>query len=112
MEEKMWLKVAEIIDAYRLFPRILIIAWMWSVGVTLDWYIDFPTIPVIECNERMFKEAIESGANIDSAESMACRQTGVVDRPTGYTALLSVLIGASAGVFGLYTNTGRKWDVK
>jgi hypothetical protein len=107
---KMWLKYAEVIDAYRVFPRILIIAWMWSVGLTLHWYIDFPTYPIIQCSENVFNAATQAGASIAQAESIACRQTGVVDRPAGYTALLSVLIGASAGVFGLYTNTGRKWD--
>lgn len=105
------LKAAEIIDAYRLFPRITLIAFILSVGITMQWYFDFPNQYIIECNADLFTNLIDRNIPLKDAESIACKAVGVIDRPTGYTALTSVLIGASAGVFGFYANTGRVWGV-
>lgn len=104
------LRIAEIIDAYRVFPRIVLLGFMISVGVITNWYLSFEDVPIIECNETLLLGLLERNVSLVEAQMVACKQTGVVDRPFGYTTLVSVFIGASAGVFGFYVGTGRRWD--
>lgn len=104
------LRIAEVIDAYRIFPRIVLLSFMISVGVIVHWYLSFEDKPVVECNDTLLLGLLEKGHTLVAAEKVACRQVGVVDRPMGYTTLISVFIGASAAVFGFYTGTGRKWN--
>jgi hypothetical protein len=86
-----------------------LMAFLISVGIVINWYLAFPDVPIIECNETLFLGLLEQGHSVVMSERLACRQVGVIDRPTGYTTLVSVLVGASAGVFGFYASTGRKW---
>ena len=104
------LRIAEVIDAYRVFPRIVLLSFMISVGVIMSWYLSFEDKPVVECNDTLMLGLLEKGHTLVAAEKVACRQVGVIDRPLGYTTLVSVFIGASAAVFGFYAGTGRKWN--
>lgn len=109
MSEK-GLRAAEVIDAYRIFPRITLLVFIFAVGITMQWYFNFPNQYIVECNTELFIKLVDRSIPIKQAEEIACKATGVIDRPAGYTALTSVLIGASAGVFGFYANTGRRWS--
>ena len=67
------LRWAEVIDAYRIWPRALITLY-GLVAAQVTWW--FMTLP---------------------------------DPNMAQAALVSTVWGASAGWFGLYVNTGRKW---
>ena len=67
------LRWAEVIDAYRIWPRGLITLY-GLVAAQVTWW--FMTLP---------------------------------DPNMAQAALVSTVWGASAGWFGLYVNTGRKW---
>lgn len=73
MDRERWLRIAEIIDAFRVFPRLFITAYIIFFLYSGFWFMDleFP--------------------NAEQA------------------AFISVIVGAGAGWFGLYTRTGRKW---
>jgi len=68
-----WLLTAEIMDAWRIVPRLLVIAYSYLVWDAYTWF------------------------------------TSLDDPNTQQAALISTLIGAAAGIFGLYTGTGRNW---
>lgn len=40
MNKPQWLTVAEIIDAYRVVPRLILVGYAWLVAFTLIWYTE------------------------------------------------------------------------
>jgi len=46
MNKKLWLDWAELVDSYRVFPRLFLVATFWWTADTsyrlLDWYIMLP----------------------------------------------------------------------
>ena len=46
MNKQRWMDIAELIDAYRVFPRAFLIAcfaWnVWAASTLLDWYTALP----------------------------------------------------------------------
>lgn len=67
------LAIAELIDAWRVVPRLLVAGYSYVVWDTVEWY------------------------------------QLLADPTTQHTACLSAIVGASAVVFGFYTNSGSKW---
>ena len=86
------LTCAELFDAWRVVPRLLVTAYGWLCWQIVLWYTNL--VPgVIE------------GCNIDLYGELC-----LYDAPTTqHAALVTVIVGASAAVFGLYANTGRSW---
>ena len=83
---------AELFDAWRVVPRILVAAYGWMCWEIVDWYMDL-------------KPAIIEGCDVSALGDLC-----LYDAPTTqHAALVTVIVGASAAVFGLYTNTGRSW---
>lgn len=73
MNKAAWLAAAEICDAWRVVPRLLVggyAALVWSVT---SWAMSLPDLSMAQ------------------------------------STFVSIVWGASAGVFGLYTAGGRKW---
>ena len=106
------IRFAEVIDAYRIIPRLILIGYMLAVGLAINWYFNFEVKYVTQCDSSVMKVLLDEGASIEQAESIACTVKDVIGQPTGYTALFSALVGAGAGIFGFYSATGRKWDIK
>jgi len=101
------------VDRYRVFPRIVLILYILAVGLTLEWYIDFDIKYQSLCNAPTLEILLDRGVPIKDAERIACTVVSAVGRPNGYTALMSVLVGAGAGIFGFYVTSGvatRKED--
>lgn len=103
------LKLAETLDAYRVFPRLVLFFYIIAIGIITDWYLDFEVKYTTECDHKVLELVLEK-EELNKAREAACSITGVVGRPGGYTALVSAFIGAGAAVFGFYVNSGRKWS--
>lgn len=107
-------KLAEQIDALRIFPRIALFLFMLATGTSLQWYLSFETVYITSCDAKVMEVVLKNvqGATLIEAKDIACGVTGIVERPSGYTFLISTLIGSAAIVFGFYANSGRRWDTK
>lgn len=85
LTKKFWMDVAEVLDALRVFPRWLIIAyWLftgWECEYITVWYAHLPTI------ERTLSV------------------TGF------YSMVMGGLFGLAAYVFKVYTDGGVDWTV-
>jgi hypothetical protein len=90
---KFHLAVAEWIDAWRLIPRALVAGYGFMLTWIVVWYMKLEPYILEGCDISVLGEKC------------------IINAPTGsQSILLSVVVGAAAAVFGLYTNTGRKWD--
>ena len=86
MDKQKWLDRAEIFDAFRVMPRILVISFafftVWVVADTLEWY---KMLPVSE-------RAMEA---------------------SGFAfGVITSVSGLLTAVIKIYQSTGRKWSDK
>ena len=90
---KTYLAVAELSDAWRVIPRLLIAGYAYLVYMVISWYITLkPSI-------------------IDGCDITLLKQLCIYEAPnTQHTSLVSVTIGVAAVVFTMYTNSSRKWN--
>lgn len=85
--------VAEWVDAWRLIPRLLVIGYGWMLWKVVKWYMNLHPSIINGCNVELLKEVcVEQAPN------------------TQHAVVLTAVIGVAAAVFGLYTNSGRKWN--
>lgn len=103
------LKVSEVMDAMRVVPRIILFGYMYVVYQIVQWYIDFELQMKTSCDSSTLKVLLDSGMDALQAQGIACSVTEVIGHPNGYTAIVTVMVGAAAVVFGLYSNSGRSW---
>jgi hypothetical protein len=95
----MHLAAAEAVDAWRIVPRAMVTAYGYLLAYMIHWYMGLKPYVIEACVEAIGSEAAQKIAEC------------VVDLPgTQHTALLTAVIGISAGVFGFYANTGRNWS--
>lgn len=89
---KSYLAFAEALDAFRVVPRILLVAYGYLVYFTVDWFVKLEPYMLEGCKVEDMSQCI-------------------VQAPTTqHAALVSVVVGAAAVVIGLYQNSGRKWN--
>lgn len=79
---------------------------MVSLAISLQWYFDFEVKYETKCDAAVIKVVLDSGRSLELAQSLGCTTVDVIAQPLGYTALMSTLVGASAMIFGFYTNSG------
>jgi hypothetical protein len=101
------MKTAERVDSFRVFPRAVLILYMLAIGHTLSWYLDFDIKYQTKCDEKTLIALLDRDIGFEDAKREACTIVTAVGRPSGYTTLVSVMIGAGAGVFGFYVNSGN-----
>ena len=77
-----------------------------ATGMSLDWYLSFPLVYKIECNEKLLISLLDKGTTLELSEKISCRPTEVIGRPDGYTFLISTLVGSCGVVFSFYANSG------
>ncbi len=104
------LKGAEIIDALRIVPRIVLGVYIAGVAWIVSWYTQFELKYVTQCDSATLNVLMREQVPLEEAKAIACTITQVIGHPTGYTALVTVMVSAAAIVFGLYTNSGRSWE--
>jgi len=104
------LRFAEVMDAWRVVPRIIILAYGYLVYKLYTWYRGMTTVEKTECSDSILATLIESGVDPEVALTMSCVVVDVVGGPTGYqTAFVTAIIGLATGIFAFYVNSGRSW---
>ncbi len=85
--------VAEWIDAWRLIPRVIVAGYSYMLWVVVKWYMELEPRILEGCDMAVLAEKC------------------LIDGPTTqHAALVTAVIGVAAAVFGLYANSGRKWN--
>ena len=107
--KKWWIGLAEIIDAFRLVPRVILCLYAWLVHYVIVWYMSYPLRDIVKCDSATLGVLLHNKIDIETAKAISCQVTDVMSHPTGYTILMSAVIGAAAIVFALYSNSGRRW---
>jgi len=96
----------DLLNKYRIFPRVFLVLFTIATGVSINWYLSFPVTYQIECNDKLMLGLLDRGIGIDAAEAASCRTVDVIGRPSGYTFLINSLIGSCSVVFAFYVNSG------
>ena len=86
------LAVAELVDAWRVVPRLMVGAYSYLVYITVKWYMALEPKMIEGCVSEVVTNCIYQAPT------------------TQHAALVTAVVGVSAAVFGLYTNSGRKWN--
>lgn len=85
------LSIAELLDSWRIIPRLLAGAYCYLLYKLFMWYTSLAPYIMDGCTQELIEKCI-------------------VDAPTTqHTALITAAVGISGAIFGLYTGTGRKW---
>ena len=102
---------AEIADAWRIVPRVLVTLYGYLVFSLYSWYRSLETIEIIECDSAMISTLVELGSTLEKAYEMSCVVTGITGGPTTeQNIFVTAIIGLATGIFAFYVNSGRKWD--
>lgn len=105
------LKTAEIFDAWRVIPRIVLVLYSSLVFSLYLWYRSIPTFVQQNCDSALMQALLDRGIGLEQAEAVACTVADIVGGPTmAQSTFVTTIIGLSTGIFGLYVATGRKWD--
>lgn len=105
------LTLAESVDAWRLFPRLIIGAYALLIMWVCTWYFHIPTYKVTHCDSASMKIMVDSGVPINDAIKFSCNVNEVAGGPSmAQTTFVSTIVGMAGLIFGMYTSTGRKWD--
>ena len=104
--------LAEAFDAWRVIPRLMLLAYGYLVFNLYIWYKNIPTYVQEKCDSNIVATLIAKGMSYPEVKQFACTVADVVGGPTtAQSTFVTTIIGLSTGIFGLYTTTGRKWDV-
>ena len=107
----MSLVLAETVDAWRIIPRVMLLAYGALVMNMYMWYKSIPTFIQEKCDAAVLQLFIQGGMALQQAQSLACTVVDVVGGPTAaQSTFITTIIGLSAGIFGLYTATGKRWE--
>ena len=102
---------AEAFDAWRVIPRLMLMAYGYLVFNLYLWYKNIPTYVQEKCDAGILSELLAKGKSMTEIKQYACTVVDVVGGPTAaQSTFVTTIIGLSTGIFGLYTTTGRKWD--
>ena len=95
----MHLAAAEAVDAWRIVPRLMVAGYAYMLAYMVYWYMQLKPYVLTEC------------VNALGSEVAAGMATCLINEPsTQHTALITAIVGISAGVFGFYANSGRNWS--
>jgi len=87
------LAIAEMVDSWRLIPRMIIAGYTYFLVKITMWYMSLHPYMLDGCDIK------ELG------------QSCLIQAPTTqHIALITAIVGVSAAVFGLYSNSGKKWN--
>ena len=85
------LTVAELFDAWRVYPRLMVVGYAYLLCTIIVWYMSLEPYIMDNCISEDITKCI-------------------VEAPTTqHAALVTAVVGIAAALFGLYTSSGRKW---
>lgn len=106
------LLMAEAFDAWRVIINIMLLAYGYLVFNLYIWYKNIPTYVQEKCDPQLVADLLTRGKSIAEVKQFACTVIDVVGGPTtAQSTFVTTIIGLSAGIFGLYTASGRRWDM-
>lgn len=101
---------AELFDAWRVFPRFLVIMYMILVTYLVKWFFEVKTYAKVQCDAAVMEKLLAANVPLDRASEIACRTIDIIGGPTTtHTILVTTICGLSAAIFGMYTSSGRDW---
>lgn len=104
------LALAEVFDAWRVVPRIMLLTYGYLVMHLYSWYRAIPIYVQTKCDGAVLEVLLGRDMNPIFAKELACNVIGTVGGPSSEQSMFaSIIIGLSTGIFALYTTTGRKW---
>lgn len=106
----MFLAGAEIVDAWRVVPRVVLSAYAYLVGYMIIFILKYENVEKIQCDDKVLDVMLKNGHSIVEAQEAACRVVDIIGPPTSWITLVSVIVGASAAVFGLYSSGRKDWS--
>lgn len=107
---KWFLASGEILDAWRVIPRVVLLGYGILVYHLTTWFLAVPLKDKVECDSELLTTLIDKGVDLEQAQSIACSMVEIVGGPTmSHTAFVTTICGLATGIFGLYVGTGRKW---
>lgn len=102
---------AESFDAWRIMPRLVLIAYSILVCNLYIWYKSIPTYVQETCDAASLQLFLNNKIPIEQAIKLGCTVKDVVGGPTpAQTTLVTTIIGLTTIVFAFYTNSGRNWE--
>lgn len=105
------LTFAESVDAWRIMPRLVLIAYSVLVSHLYIWYKSIPTYVQEACDPATLQIFLDNEVPIEQAVRLGCSIKDVVGGPTpAQTTLVTTIIGLTTIVFAFYTNSGRNWE--
>lgn len=88
---KTHLALAELIDSWRIIPRIILAGYGFLLYKASMWYMSLEPHVMDNCTAEHVKDCI-------------------VNAPTTqHSVLLTALIGGAGAIFGFYSKSGREW---
>ena len=108
---KMYLSVAEAVDAFRLVPRLLTVGYGVGFGYVVYWYMTLKTYVKITCNEKVVELLMQRtpAVDVDKIAAIACSPDSVVGGPVDPLGFIIAMAGLAGIIFGFYVNSGRNW---
>jgi len=89
---RFYLSVAEATDAWRIVPRLLVTGYGYLLYSVVTWYSELAPYMLEGCVSETVTDCIIRAPS------------------TQHAALVTAVVGVAAAFFGLYTNSGQKWD--
>jgi hypothetical protein len=108
---RLLLVLAEIVDAWRVTPRLMIIAYGALILKVFAWYTSIKLVYVTKCDSVALQLFISQKMDIHQAQQIACTIADQVGGPTmSDTTLVTAVFGLAPIIFGIYASTGTKWN--
>lgn len=107
------LELAHIIDAWRVIPRAMVAMYGLMIYKLFLWYTNIETFEETTCDNPLIQTLLEQNIDIEKATEIACTIVDTVGGPTSQqTSFVTIVIGLSSAIFGLYVNSGGDWRNK
>lgn len=103
--------VGEIVDAWRVIPRILVTLYGVLVWHLVSWFLALETFTKKDCNTALIQSLLDKNIDVAQAQEIACTVVEVVGGPTNaQTAFVTAIVGLATAIFGLYGKGGKDWS--
>lgn len=90
---KIYLSVGEVVDAWRIIPRLIVAGYGFLTYHVYLWYMSLEPTFIEGCDIQQLGEKC------------------IVEAPTGmHTAALTAVGAFAAAIFAFYSASGRKWE--
>ncbi len=86
----------------------MVIAYIIGAWGAFSFYTSLEAEKRVTCDDKVLQVILEKGYELKEAKQVACTTAEYVGHPTGYTILLTTILGTGPAIFGFYVNSGRR----